>query len=159
MYVLFSLLPNPLGWEVGCGELRSRVNHSRCGERSFWICALPVEVRGGSPRRGQSAGSSREAEPGAGPSPLTWLLNDCPLSPMRCLKPALGLELEEKHAFVPRSGTNRAHLTRWTQTASDSHESCESLHSPPSQQTPGSAASCVSLRQVSAPRSASRFSI
>lgn len=49
---------NPLGWEVGCGELQSRWSHSRCGERSFWICALPVEV-GGSPRRGRSLGSSR----------------------------------------------------------------------------------------------------
>ena len=63
----------------------------------LWVCALPVEV-GGSPRWGgvglQSAAG--EAEPGAGPSPLSWLLIDSALlpCPTRCLrKPALGLEL------------------------------------------------------------------
>lgn len=51
MYVLFSLLQIRWAGRLGVVSCRAGGGHSRCGERSFWICALPVEV-GGSPRRG-----------------------------------------------------------------------------------------------------------
>lgn len=99
-----------------------------------------------------------EAEPGAGPSPLTWLLNDSALlpCPTRCLrKRPWGWSWGETHGVRTQiRGKHGARPHPWNQTASDSQRLQES-HSPPISAAPGSASKLCDLRQVSPPLCAS----
>ena len=94
MSVLFSLLQ--IRWAGRLGVVTCGAGATAGAVRDPSGSALFL-LRSVGPHGGVGLQSAaREAEPGAGPSPLTWLLNDSALLPclMRCLrKPALGLEL------------------------------------------------------------------
>lgn len=79
MYVLFSLLQ--IRWAgrlgvVSCGAGGATAGVVRGPSGSALFLLRSVGPHGGVSLQA----AAREAEPGAGPSPLTWLLNDCPLS-------------------------------------------------------------------------------
>ena len=143
--VLFSLLQ--IRWAgrlgvVSCGAGGATAGVVRDPSGSALFLLRSVGPHGGVGL--QSA--AREAEPGAGPSPLTWLLNDSALLPclMRCLrKPALGLEWGGNTAFVPRSGTNMRLILMLGTRQPHTVRGCGSLTRLPSQQRLALPPSCV----------------
>lgn len=139
LYVLFSLLQ--IRWAgrlgvVSCGAGGATAGVVRGPSGSALFLLRSVGPHGGV---GLQAAAG-EAELGAGPSPLTWLLNDCPLSLPDEVpeKTSLGVGVggKTRHSYLDQGQTLG---TRQSQTV----RGCGSLTRLPSQQRLALPLSCV----------------